>query len=298
METGEVKRVLDNAVVLDIVFHRPGNERRANLGIVDTGTTDKTLLRLSKEIIDSVEYNRCISVIDKARAWLHSRALPSPLRRGTYLVALPLITTVAKRIKQIELDYASAADAFVAVYPDKIVEMRKRLDGQFVASDYRSADEIRAAFSVEWRFVDFGVPSAEKVGIELWQEEQRRAENTWSKAIDTIEESLRKSFAELVGYLAEKLAVRPDGSRSRLSKTTLDPMLEFIDLFRSRNITNDKELQELVTSAEQLLTGWNVSQLRNDVVNREALASEMRNVTTQLDKLLTEAPRRRIAFDD
>ena len=293
----DVKKVLEDVVVLNLIFHRPGMYRRGDLDQITTDA-DKKMLHLSKDIVDSDEYGEIVTYANDVRKWVRKRTSASPLKRGTFLAKLSVVDELNAYLDEAEPRYKSKAESFLAVYPQKVQEAESRLRGQFVARNYPTVGQMRPAFWVERSFFDFGVPSAQKIGRALWEQEKRRAEETWAATIEEVQDALRVTFRSLVGHLAERLEKQPDGKRKIFKVNTIDKITEFIDLFQARNITNDAELEGLVAQARNVLAGKNPDSIRKSDVVRGEIAGEMVRVTTALDQLLIDSPRRQISFDD
>jgi hypothetical protein len=293
----EIRKLMDSAVVLDLTFHRPGIRRKADISLVETDA-DKNMLGLTKAIVDSKEYAAVIKVASETRRWVGLRALPSPLKRGTYLISVELVADVYEYLDAADASYMAKAEEFLLVYPWQVREAKQKLLDQFDPDNYPSVKKLRAAFYVERRLIDFGVPNPEKIGKAFWLREKKRAEKTWAKAADEVQAALRTAFRELVGHLAERLQPKDDGTKKVFRDTAVDKVLEFVDLFQQRNLTGDAELSGLVTQARNVLKGKKADKLRTSVVARGEVAEEMGRVMTALDELMETAPRRRIRFDD
>jgi hypothetical protein len=296
-EIKDARRIMDNVVVLDITFHRPGIRRKADLALVETDA-EKEMLGLTKGIVTSDEYQKVRRVANDTRHWLEVRSLPSPLKRGTYLVPVQLVGDVEDYLSKADSQYQEKADAFLEAYPRLVEEAKDRLRSQYNAKNYPATSQLKAAFSIERRFLDFGVPSEQKLGKALWEAEKQRAEASWSDAVLEIQEALRTAFRKLVGDLADRLEAKPDGSRKTFRDSTVEKVVQFIDLFKTRNLTNDIELEGLVTQARNVLDGKRPDALRNSAVKRNEVLAEMGRVTIALDKLLEKAPRRAISFKE
>jgi hypothetical protein len=293
----DAKAIMDQVVVLDLVFHRPGIYRKADVGKVET-VADKTMLRLNKDIVNRKEYGEAVAVAGELRRWLLARCLPSPLRRGTYLVPISMVGDISDKIEAAEVKYLSRFEAFFQAYPKLVENAKEQLKDQFDAGNYPSVRALRSAVWVERRFLDFGVPSEAKIGKALWESEKKKAEETWTNAAYDIQEALRDAFRSLVGHLAERLEPTPDGEKKVFKDTAVEKLLEFIDLFKARNIAGDAELEGLVIRARDVLKGKKPDKLRTSSVARGEVAGEMARVQAALDKLLEKAPKRRIVFED
>lgn len=293
----QIRDVVDKVVVLNLVFHRPGMYRRGDMGLVET-ESDKEMLRLSKEIVDADEYSDVVSYQNVVRAWIRKRSLPSPLRRGTFLVPIGVVDEVNAYLDSAAEEYMRLAGVFVGVYPQKVEAARSRLKDQFDERNYPTADIIRNAFYLERSFFDFGVPAAEKIGQELWDRERRRAESMWGSTFVEVQSALRAAFRDLVARLAERLEGQPTGKKKTFHDSTIEKITEFIELFEKRNVANDAEMQNLVGRAREVLSGRTPDDVRKSDAVRVQVAREMTRVTTALDRLLIDAPTRRISFDD
>ena len=295
--TTGMKRLMDSVVVLDLTFHRPSIHRKANIQLVET-EADKKMLGLTKALVTSKEYSNVCRVATDVRAWIERRALPSPLKRGTYLISLELVPDVYEYLDKAEADYKAAAEEFLDAYPERVEEAREKLADQFDPENYPTVKELRPAFWLERRMLDFGVPSPNKIGKAFWSKEKKRAEQTWAKATDEIQEALRSAFRSLVGHLAERLEPKADGTKKTFRDSAITKLLEFIDLFKNRNLTGDIELEGLVIQARDVLKGKGGAALRKSAPLRGEVAGEMSRVLGALDELLENAPRRKISFDD
>jgi len=299
-----VKQIIDNVVVLDVVFHRAGIRRKADISKIDakvTGeetATDKAMLGLTKAIVDSKEYTAAVKVTGDARSWLDRRSLPSPLKRGTYLIPLSMVEEVNTYLDDVERQYKVKVEEFLLVYPQQVENAKVRLANQFDVRNYPTVECLRASFWIERRMLDFGVPSPDKIGQELWQKEKARAEQSWFVAVNEIQLALREAFRTLVAHLAERLEPNPNGTKKIFKDTAVEKLVEFIDIFKNRNLTGDVELEGLVVQARNVLAGKRPDSLRKNSSARGEVAGEMARVTIALDKLLVNAAKRSISFEE
>src|SRR3990172_5607830 len=122
--------LFDKTTCLSVTFHMPGRNRHGSLDKVTT-EAEKSELVLTKRIFDSDNYRKCVRIAVKTRDWLNTRALPSPLKEGTYLIPIALLDSVESKMSEIKTEYAKAADAFILEYPGLILEWREKLKDQF-----------------------------------------------------------------------------------------------------------------------------------------------------------------------
>ncbi|NLE38094.1 MAG: hypothetical protein GX621_08735, partial [Pirellulaceae bacterium] len=216
---------------------------------------------------------------------------------GTYLVPLALVERVNSTLDDYAEKYTEAGSSFVEAYPSAVQQAEWDLVDQYNRSDYATAEAIGAAIRLERRFVDFGTPSPEKVGFEIWQQEKAKAEEAWGDAINEIREGLRESFEKLITTFAGCLEPS-NGKRRILQDATLDNVNRFLDVFEARNLTNDAELSELVAKAKDVLGGRSANAIRRSPFVKEQIRQGMRDVSEKLAALVEDAPTRKISFDE
>ena len=291
--------LVNGAVCLHVIFHRPYLLRVGSLAKVET-TADKKMLRLNKMLFDSDEYRKMESLAGEFRRWIQTRAVDdrqSILAKGVDLVPIGVLDEVLSKLAEYEAAYMEAAEAFVARYPELVELAKGRLGDQFDGANYPSAGRMRAGCYVTRRVSDFGLPSVEKIGESVWLQEQKKAKELWDTAAAEIRYALREAFVELIRHLAEKL--EPTGDRKRVLKdSAVRHVTEFLDLFEKRNLTDDTELAKLVEKARKVLEGKSPGDLRDSDSTRSRVFAGLQKVTGVLDKLVQDAPKRRIDFDD
>lgn len=290
--------LFDRAVCLDVTFHKAGVRRKGDVGEIQT-SADKDCLGLSKAIIDCKEYADVTAIATGFRRYCEKIALPSPLKRGTYLIPLELLDQVSAELDRAEAAFNEAADAFIDVYPDAKERARERLAEQYDEDNYPDPEKLREAFYVERRMLDFSPPGSDKVSAALRSRELERWKRDMRNAGNEIRAGLRVAAQELVGGLRNKLqALSSEGNKQRLTAAAVDNVSEFLNLFYSRDITQDDAMREVVGQAQAILEGTDVESLRSDESLRANVLSQMAGVVESLDRLVEECPKRAYAFED
>jgi len=85
-----------------------------------------------------------------------------------------------------------------------------------------------------------------------------------------------------------------DGERQVFRDSVINNLTEFFGRFADLNVRSSAELDALVEQAQALVRGVTPQQLRDSDSLRQHVAAEMSLVQTQVEGLLTEAPRRRL----
>jgi hypothetical protein len=84
----------------------------------------------------------------------------------------------------------------------------------------------------------------------------------------------------------------PDGKYKKFYDSTLTNLKEFMSTFSARNIVEDKELEDLVTKAQGILEGADVTKLRDGEMFKQAVAGKMKEVKETLSTLVTTRSRK------
>jgi hypothetical protein len=119
-----------------------------------------------------------------------------------------------------------------------------------------------------------------------------------AEASSEIQVVLRESMAKLVQHMADRLKEGPDGKPLRFKETTVSNLVEFLTNFEFRNVTDDNELQSLVSQARELMTGVSADDLRTTGDLRVKVQQGMTGIAGRLDKLLTRTGGRKFRFDE
>ena len=291
-----MEKLTDNAVLLNLIMHRPDMTRCADLSKVETAC-DKGMLTMSKKLINCPSYKKARNYGTIVRAWLTTRATPSPIGRGTYLIPITLLDDVMTYLDDAKVTYKALAEEFLSDYPTVRDEAINQLGDQYDPTNYPSEESLRESFWIEAHLLDLGTPSKEKLGQALWDSEKKKAESMWKGAVDEIQFALRESFRDLVKHLADKLEVGPDGKKQIFRDVSVKNINEFISLFKQRNLTDDAELNKLVLLAKSAMAGVKPGDLRESLDIRKEVKGQFDRVTKKLDTLLVNAPSRQIDFD-
>lgn len=299
MSESQINSLQQNTIVLDLTFHMPMLARRESKKQVQT-TGNQRWFAITKQILRSPAYDQMNSLAIFASDWVIQRSIPDPnglLKAGCHLIPISNFESVINYLKDVQSKYAELADSFVSQYDECRKEAEQQLLDAFNESNYPTAKYMRAGCWIEVRWYDLAIPSASKIGEEFAQAEMLKAKKQWNDASQSIIYMLREQFQELVKHLAEMLGVGDDGKKRRLHPSAVSNVLDWIELFNNRNIMNDEQLKNLVDQTKFVLAGKNIDTIRDDSTLRTGLQSAMNQVTSRLDSLLVDAPRK-ISFED
>ena len=98
--------------------------------------------------------------------------------------------------------------------------------------------------------------------------------------------------------MVEVLTPGEDGKPKRFHATTVTKLNEFLENFSIRNVTDDKVLASIVDSAQKLLNGVDVKDLRENEAVRDGVHKSFGLVKQCLDSLVVEGGSRKIQLED
>ncbi|MDI7266605.1 MAG: DUF3150 domain-containing protein [Myxococcota bacterium] len=290
--------LLDRAVCLSITVGCLGTRRKVPSASVEV-EADKTMLHVSKAILESKELDAIKTLDGEMRTWLGKRALPSPFRKGTYLIPLALVEQVDARIAQYQEKRRGLVEGFLEVYDRSVDDARRRLNGLFDARDYPGADKVRATFYVDVRYLAFGVPEKlEGIRKDLFEREKQKAEAQWKEASEEVRQALRAGLADLVDHMVERLQGNGDRKPKVFRDSLVANIQEYLDLFAPRNVTDDDQLAQLVDRCRGVLDGVDADALRSSAAIRTKVREGMAQVQAVLDPMVMDRPARRIVLED
>lgn len=284
-----VQQLLQNTVVLSYTMKKWGNSRKADKEKIQTDS-DKSRLKLSKELIECPEYAAITSYQGQIRQWLHLRAVPSFFRDALMLVKIDMTDAVEKYLQRAQQVQIGMVEQLIAVYPERKEDARRALNGLYNEDDYPSQDELRDLFAIRWNWIALSVP--ETLPDTIRQQENAKLQNLWEESIQEIIKSLREGFKELVDHAVDRLTVRPGEKPKVFRDTFVVNFKTFLDTFSARNIVNDNELARLVDNAKDILRGITADELRQDISTRNYVAKKFTELKAVADESVMSISRK------
>jgi hypothetical protein len=273
-----------------------GNTRKVSTAQIEADA-DKDLLRVSKRLVDSAELKAITRFDGEIRRYLYSICLPFEI--GIHLLPITALEMVESRLRQFVVDRKQLVQAFLSAYPELCQNAATRLRGLYNPTDYPAVDEVGREFGFSWQYVSFGVPEQLKgISREVWEQEREKAAVRMAEASTEIQVVLRETMAKLVQHMADRLKTGPDGKPLRFKETTVENLVEFLMNFEFRNVTDDNELQALVSQARDLMQGVTADDLRTTGDLRSKLQQGMTGIAGHLDALLKRTGGRKFRFDE
>jgi hypothetical protein len=255
---------------------------------------DANWLKGNKHLVDSEILSPVRASIGNMRIKLAAITLPFPIP-ALYLAPKSLLDRIEGLLKACETEYWERVEAFLTKYAPAREEAREKLGEYFDEADYPW--NIRSKFGFTWQYLEMSGPSeANVLDYEMYEREKVRFEGLMNEAKELALTSLREEFAGIVNHATERLTgVQSQGKPKVFRESLITKFEDFFATFDDRNaLFYDETLKTMVEQAKDALIGVDVDDLRNDSILRKTVRDSLAAVQTEMDKALTEAPRRKI----
>ncbi|MDD5060689.1 MAG: hypothetical protein PHN44_00190 [Candidatus Marinimicrobia bacterium] len=297
--------LLDNAIALSVTISKIGTRRKVDSRKVQIKESEgeqpeSDAIAVNKELISCPSFDAITKLDGDFRTRLYKLALPNPLfRNGTYLIPVSMVEYIDEMVETYKNERANKISAFVADYRNAVTDARSRLGGLFNINDYPDIETVRGSFQVVAQYIEIGLPAAlGSISPEIFNRERAAFNDKLVSAADEITAAMRESFKELVDHMVERLKPGADGKPKIFRDSLVNNFKEFMDTFSARNITNDTDLEALVSKAKDILGGKSAEDLRNYDSIRENVVSGISEIKEQLSGMVIDAPKRKFNFDE
>lgn len=283
-------------VCVKVRLGRIGNTRKVSNSKVEVDT-DKSLIRVSKHLLDSKELRAVANFDAEIRRYLYETCLP--FEAGIHLCPLALLEQTEAKLREFAAGREGLVQAFLSAYPVLCQEAAQRLRSLYNPTDYPAADYVAQQFTFNWQYISFGVPDQlREISTKIWQDEREKAAQVMADAGREIQQVLRTAMAELVKHMRDRLKEGPDGKPLKFKESTVSKLVEFLDIFEFRNVTDDSELTTLVEKARGLLKGVDSEDLRTTAHLRATVQQGMAEIAAQLDTMVVKKGTRKFRMEE
>jgi hypothetical protein len=297
--TENASELTEKSLFLRVSYGNLGNSKKVPGAGILTTDADKTLLRVSKALLDSPELDAIKHHDNSLRKWLNNICLPFLDWPGVLVMPKTQTQRVWTRLRQHREERHELVASFVALYPTLKEKAKEELGSLYVEGDYPPVQEISQRFRFYWTIRTFETPDhLKEISEELFEEQKAATQAQFSAAMEEISNVLRTKAFELFDHLREKLQDTADGKPKVLRESTIVALKEFMDSFDFRNLSNDTELAAQITKARELLGDESAITLRSSNELRAKVKKGMEELTGTLSTMVEEQPIRKFRLDE
>ncbi len=260
----------------------------------DAFGAEGAFLSAGKKLVDTSHpaFKAVTAVRGKILGLWKAETLPFP-EPGIRLIRQDRIDSFNARMQEFRDDLAEAVWRLDEHFAELKSAARERLGRLFNAADY--PDSLRDLFAVTWDFPSVEAPAyLSQLNPQLYEEECRRVQSRFDEAVKLAEEAFIAELAKLISHLTERLSGNDDGKQRIFRDTAVENLTDFFARFRDMNVRSNEQLDTLVADAQRVIRGVDPQDLRDNAGLRQHVATEMSRVSSVLDGLLVDRPRRNI----
>ena len=297
---GQLSNLLEKCIFFRLSIRSLGTKRSVSKDQVSVDA-DKQRLHVHKTILKCKEKQAIDREDRQIKSYLKWRCLSVPEFKSSIFATVPeSVDEVDTRIQEfVQKRQEILVPEFLEVYEMRMVEDQRSLRSLWNAGDYPPVAEVKACFSVVHEYREFGVPGRlERVSPLIFRREAERTKELVTEIADQFLAGLTEQMRDVVNKVVESLTPGADGKEKKFRKGSLEKLLEFLQIFKEKNVTNARELEVLADTLRQITAGIDVKALRKSEGAREIVKQGFEKIKSQLDYMIEVAPERLIRFGD
>lgn len=238
------------------------------------GNYNKRLLPMEAESYEAVR-----RAGTAAREYHYNSTLPWAQDGARILPAAQYFAYV-ERMKELQQEFDTAVEAFLADYPRLRENARVLLNGMYDEADYRSVRELEQAFKFK-RDV-FPMPSADDFRVELGDNEVSAVREAIQRSVHQATADAMRDLAQRVHDAVAHIAERLSGADNIFRDSLIGNLKDIVELLPKLNLTNDATLEATRKRLAGYLCTLEPAKLREDSKEREAAAAEADAIMKQM----------------
>lgn len=292
------RELQQNMGAVRVMFSWLGTQRKLSDAqtkqAADTFSADDELVTASKRLIDTKHpaYKAVTAIKSQVSAYWRGITLPYP-QESIRLIRQSDVAGFETKMREFRAMLHAAAANLQLEYETIKAGAREKLGTLYNEADYPSS--LENVFDIKWDFPSVEPPNyLMNYNPELYEQERGKIQQRFEDAVSMAENAFAEQLKNLVDHLIERLTDNPDGTRKTFRTSAIANFKEFADNFRRMNVRSNEQLDQLVSQAENLVSGVDVDDLKKKKDLRQELTAQMSTIQTALDNLVTNAPRRRI----
>lgn len=293
--------IFSKSILLKLDMGRLGTSKKLGASLIEVDA-DKDRISAAKSILESPQLDAIKTEMSLVSKKIRNMCLPSVIfKRGTYLVPIASVAEVNQILEESQAAIlGQLVPAFLEAYPGLVEADKLSLrGGTYNPADYPPISKVEASFVMDWDYISIGVPEKlQSVDSSIFVRQQEKSAARLSAAVDEIQDILRAQMLELVTHLADQMSGEKgeSGKRKALKTASVVNVTKFIEAFRAKNITDDKELDALCEQAKSLLEGVDPQAIRDSITVKDRVITGFQEIKASLDTLMVNKPSRMIKF--
>jgi hypothetical protein len=292
--------MMNNCVLLQVNTSTLGNSKSVSTEYV-TAKANKDMLSLNKKLLESKQLNAINAHIAGFRRYLKKRSIVSKFKGGCYVVPLDRAEEIEAKYQQFLDALPPLIDAFMDVYDLQVDKAKDEdnLGDLWERSDYPPAERVRQMFAMSRSYFEMNVPdNLNRVMPNVYLEQKRELMATLQQAQDEVRWTLRGAAEKLMNGLVQMLQEGVDGNKKVIRQASVAKVRAFIAEFREIDVTEDTELQGLISQINALTDGLDCKQLRESDELTNSMLKAAESLQSEFEQMMADAPVRMVTLED
>jgi hypothetical protein len=277
---------------INLSYKLPRQSRKINA----QADIDPRRLKASAKLYSGQSFKAIKSHDSMVRGELLTKAIRIPSAfDGCYVLPGALAVKTQEQLRLREIERKELVNTFlINDYPGEREAARIALNGSFRESDFPESDILRAQFGMSWSMFSFEVPN--DLPDDVKEAERTKFKDNMENVFTECREALRNTMAELINHLSDRLKPDEDGTRKRLSRTTVDNLKDFLNTVNARDITSDEAILKISEQAREILKNYSADDLKGKWTG-ERVQVGLDQVKRDLNDLIKRDQGRKIDLD-
>jgi len=287
--TDQMNSILEQTIMLQISRSAFGGTRKVNDAHVKV-TRDEVEVDGVDVIRRLLPKSKELKAITNARGRFHRMVLdfikvPSPFSRGVYAIPLAAVEQVEDRLLAYVAEELDLIDAFIEVYPAQMADALADPTSLAQSRDFPSVEDVADAFAYSWQWYDLGLGKLKTVSAKLYKTERAKQVAKAEEMFAEARVQLRSMLLLILQEFREKI-FSETGEKKIFRNSVLDKVNAYLATFELRNLTDDAETQEIVTSLRQLTGGLTPDVMRSNEDYTQQMAQQVGDMAGTLEGLV------------
>lgn len=247
-----------------------------------------------KKLLDTSHpaFKAVTTVRGRALSVWRGMSLPFP-EHGVRLIRRDRVESFDRQMRELKDELRSAVVELDRRYAELKSQASERLGSLYDASDYPPT--LRDFFDLDWEYPTVEPPAyLLELSPRLYEEERQKIIARFDEAVRLAEQSFISELSKLVAHLVERLTSTNGEGRKVFRDSAIGNLRDFFERFTQLNVHSSGELDRLVETARQAVTGVEPKDVRDNETLRQQVATQLSAVQATLDGMMIAQPRRRI----
>ena len=241
--------------------------------------------RVNKNLMAGrTELEEIQQIAGAARTYVYANTAPWS-DAGQRWIPTARLLKVDKRMQEFKQQFEEKVSSFCDAYSTLITAQAMALGAMFNRAEYPSTSDVHRKFSFSYDFEP--LPSTKDFRVDIPADAQadlrERLEGAMNRRMDNALGDIRKQLGDHLKRMAERLvSVKDDKTgemkQQRFHDTLVTSAYDLCDLIKDFNVTGDKDLSDMRTKLENVLSGATAETLRNDYGRREEVLVEVKSM--------------------